>query len=55
MIKNLCNIYIYIEYTICMKFISFFIHNINSIKMKKNIFLSDTKKYPNIIEFFLII
>lgn len=29
--------YIYI-YTICMKFISFFIHNINSIKMKKNIF-----------------
>lgn len=52
MIKNLCNIYIY---TICMKFISFCIHNINSIKMKKDIFSSDTKKYPNTVEFFLII
>lgn len=37
-----------------MKFISFFIHNINSIKMKKDIFSSDTKKYPNTLEFSLI-
>lgn len=40
-----------------MKLIFFLndIRNINSIKKKKNVFSSDTKKYANILEFSLIV
>lgn len=50
----LSSFYIEYIYTICMKFISFFNDIILIQLRRKDIFSSDTKKYPNRLEFSLI-